>query len=71
MDAALRRAVDAGVPLEQALHAATRAPAEALGRSDLGTLRVGGNADVAVLGPDLEVLRTYIAGQPYEPTGDH
>lgn len=67
MDAAVRRAVDAGVPLEQALHAASRAPADALGRDDLGDIRVGGRADIAVLGPDLSVERTLVAGRTFGP----
>lgn len=67
MDAAVRRAVDAGIPLEQALHAAARAPADALGRHDLGDIRIGGRADIAVLGPDLFVQRTHVAGRTFEP----
>lgn len=38
-----------GMPLERVIAAATAAPAQAIGRSDLGTLRPGGPADVTVL----------------------
>jgi dihydroorotase len=38
-----------GMPLERVIAAATVAPAQAIGRSDLGTLRPGGPADVTVL----------------------
>jgi dihydroorotase len=38
-----------GMPLERVIAAATAAPAHAIGRSDLGTLRPGGPADVTVL----------------------
>ena len=38
-----------GMPLADVLSAATRRPADAIGRSDLGRLAVGGPADVAVL----------------------
>ena len=38
-----------GMPLERVVAAATAAPARAIGRPDLGTLRPGGPADVTVL----------------------
>lgn len=38
-----------GMPLHEVLRAATQRPAEAIGRSELGTLSVGGVADIAVL----------------------
>jgi dihydroorotase len=38
-----------GMPLERVITAATAAPARAIGRSDLGTLRPGGPADITVL----------------------
>jgi dihydroorotase len=38
-----------GMPLERVIAAATSAPARAIGRPDLGTLRPGSPADVTVL----------------------
>jgi dihydroorotase len=38
-----------GMPLERVIAAATVAPADAIGRTDLGRLRAGGPADVTVL----------------------
>jgi N-acetylglucosamine-6-phosphate deacetylase len=63
-DDALRRVVAAGVPLEQAVHAVTSAPARAIGRPDLGTLAVGATADAVLLDAALEVQRVWIAGGP-------
>lgn len=55
LDRAIRVLVDAGVPLEAALDAATRAPADAVGRDDLGRIRVGARADFVALDERLEV----------------
>ncbi|WP_405216063.1 N-acetylglucosamine-6-phosphate deacetylase [Agrococcus sp. Ld7] len=55
LDRALRVLVDAGVPLAAALDGATRVPADAIGRDDLGRLGVGGRADFVQLDDDLEV----------------
>ena len=63
MDDALRRLVDAGAPLAAAVHAASTAPAQLLGRPDLGTLRPGAPAHVAVLDDALHVTRTLVAGR--------
>lgn len=63
-DAALRAAVAAGVPLADAVHALTRAPAHALGRDDLGALRPGCRADAVLLSPDLQVERVWCDGRP-------
>lgn len=60
---AFRRAVQhEGVPLEQALHTVTKTVAEALGLTDRGRLEVGMQADLLVLGPDLEVQEVYARG---------
>ncbi len=64
MDAAVRGAVAAGVPLEAALFAATTAPARYLGLEDRGVLAPGARADVVVLSPDLQVRAVYLAGRP-------
>jgi N-acetylglucosamine-6-phosphate deacetylase len=56
MDAAIRRMVhECGIPLHEAVGAASTNPARLLGRPDLGRLAVGARADLVVLTPELEV----------------
>jgi N-acetylglucosamine-6-phosphate deacetylase len=62
MDAALRNLVTSGASLAAAAHAASTAPARLLGRDDLGALRPGAPAHLAVVDDELEVLRTVVAG---------
>jgi N-acetylglucosamine-6-phosphate deacetylase len=62
MDRAVRELVALGASPAQAVYAATAAPARLLGRDDLGILRPGGRADVAVLDDGLEVVRTIVDG---------
>jgi N-acetylglucosamine-6-phosphate deacetylase len=50
------------VPLVDAVAAATSVPARVLGRDDVGVLRVGGPADVAVLDDRLELRTVLVAG---------
>ena len=63
---ALRRLVELGAPLEQAVAAATGIPARLLGRDDVGTLRPGARADIAVLDGELLVERVLLAGADRE-----
>jgi N-acetylglucosamine-6-phosphate deacetylase len=63
IDQAVRNLVDLGVSLIEALESATRVPAGLAGRPDLGTLRPGTTADVAVLNDALDVQRTLVAGE--------
>jgi N-acetylglucosamine-6-phosphate deacetylase len=65
-DAAVRRAVqEVGVPLPDAVEAATRVPARAIGRGhDLGSLHPGFLADAVLLGDDLMVRAVWVAGDP-------
>jgi N-acetylglucosamine-6-phosphate deacetylase len=64
MDTAVRNVVDAGVPLADALAAASTTPSTLLGDRDRGRLRVGARADVVVLdADDLSVIRTLVAGR--------
>lgn len=63
-DAAVRHVVDAGVPLDVALRAASEIPALAIGRPDLGRLDVGSVADAVLLDPGLAVQRVWIDGAP-------
>jgi len=62
-DAALRRAVDAGVPLADAVASLTAVPARAIGRGDdLGSLAAGFIADAVLLSRTLEVRTVWTAG---------
>lgn len=62
MDAAVRNLVGSGTGLPEAVHAAATAPARLLGRDDLGELRPGVAANIAVLNDELEVERTVVNG---------
>ena len=63
MDAALRRAVEAGLPLPDACAMASTTPARVLGLSDqVGALEAGLRADLVVLSEDLQVKRVMRAG---------
>jgi N-acetylglucosamine-6-phosphate deacetylase len=51
-----------GVPLHEAIVMATDTPAFAIGLSNKGQFKIGGDADLVVISPELEVLRTLVAG---------
>jgi N-acetylglucosamine-6-phosphate deacetylase len=56
-----------GIPLDDALRAASLVPARFLGiEPDRGTLSAGARADIVALTAKLDVLTTWIAGQPPE-----
>lgn len=55
LDRAVRTLVGAGAALETAIDAATRVPARAVGRDDLGRIRVGAAADLVLLDDVLAV----------------
>jgi N-acetylglucosamine-6-phosphate deacetylase len=57
----LVREVD--VPLHEAVVMATQNPARAIGLESKGALRIGADADLAVLSPDISVCRTFLAGR--------
>jgi N-acetylglucosamine-6-phosphate deacetylase len=63
MDVAVRNLVGSGAALADAVHAASTAPARLLGRDDLGVLRPGVAANIAVLNDELEVERTVVDGR--------
>ncbi|MEX2555004.1 MAG: N-acetylglucosamine-6-phosphate deacetylase [Actinomycetota bacterium] len=63
MDRAVRNLAGLGVPWPEAVHAATTTPARLIGRDELGTLRPGSPADVAVLADDLSPVRTIVSGR--------
>jgi N-acetylglucosamine-6-phosphate deacetylase len=62
MDQAVRNLHALGVPLADALGAATAVPARVVG-ADVGSLRRGGPADVVVLDDNLEVVRVLVGGE--------
>lgn len=52
-----------GVPLNEAVAMATDTPAYAAGLETKGKFKIGGDADFVVISPDLEILRTFVAGR--------
>ena len=52
-----------GVPLHEAVAMATDTPAHAIGLTAKGQFKIGGDADFVLISPNLEVLRTFIAGE--------
>lgn len=63
MDRALANAVSVGMALPAAVAAATRIPADLIGRPDLGRLAPGAAADLTWLGPGLHTLATWAGGE--------
>ncbi len=63
MDAAVRNLAALGIPVEDAVAAATTVPARIAGRSDVGSLYVGGPADIVVLDDALRVRRVFRGGK--------
>lgn len=64
LDAALRNAVAAGVPLADALRALTSAPAAYQRFDHVGTLEAGKRADLVVVDADLRVHHVVRRGEP-------
>jgi N-acetylglucosamine-6-phosphate deacetylase len=62
LDQGIRNLVAIGVPLVEAVAAATRRPAALIGRPDLGRLVPGGRADIVVLDDDLLVHQVLVDG---------
>ena len=63
MDTAVANAVACGIPLTDAVRAATSIPAGLIGRPDLGRISTGALADLVWLGQDLKTRATWVAGQ--------
>lgn len=64
MDRAVANAVlCAGIPLPDAIRAASTNPADLLGATDRGRIEVGARADLVALDRDLRVATTWIAGE--------
>jgi N-acetylglucosamine-6-phosphate deacetylase len=62
MDEAVANTVAAGVALPAAVAAATRIPADLIGRPDLGRLAPAAAADLTWLGDDLRARASWVAG---------
>ncbi|WEV76669.1 N-acetylglucosamine-6-phosphate deacetylase [Janibacter cremeus] len=62
MAGAVRHSVASGFTLEQAVDAATRAPAAALGLTDVGEIRSGARADLVALDDELAVTDVMRSG---------
>jgi N-acetylglucosamine-6-phosphate deacetylase len=52
-----------GVPLHEAIAMATDTPAYVIGLTGKGQFKIGGDADLVVISPELEVLRTFLRGR--------
>jgi N-acetylglucosamine-6-phosphate deacetylase len=63
LDRAVANAARSGMGLAGAVAAATRIPADLIGRPDLGRLAPGAAADLAWLGDDLRTLATWVGGE--------
>jgi N-acetylglucosamine-6-phosphate deacetylase len=63
LDDAVARAVAIGVPPEMALEAASRVPADLLGRSDLGRIEPGAVADLVWLDDGFRARATWVGGE--------
>ncbi len=63
LDRAVANAVRCGLSLPAAVAAATRIPADLIGRADLGRLAPGAAADLVWLGADLRTRATWVAGE--------
>jgi N-acetylglucosamine-6-phosphate deacetylase len=62
MPDAIRSLIRLGATFEQAIDAATRVPARAARRTDIGVLVPGARADIVVLDGDVDVKRVLVAG---------
>ena len=63
LDRAIRNLVGIGLEPAGVLEAATRVPADALGRKDLGRIEVGARADLVWFDNGYHPLRTWISGR--------
>jgi N-acetylglucosamine-6-phosphate deacetylase len=62
MPDAIRNAIRLGISFEEAVDAATRVPAQAARRTDVGRIDPGAPADVVVLDGDVEITRVLVGG---------
>jgi N-acetylglucosamine-6-phosphate deacetylase len=66
LDQAVRNVVGLGIATSTALIAASRTPADVVGRPDLGRLEAGAVADLVWWDDELRVQRTWIGGVPVD-----
>jgi N-acetylglucosamine-6-phosphate deacetylase len=64
MDVAVANAVAVGVSLPDAVAAASRIPADLIGRPELGRLQAGAAADLTWLSDEFRARATWVGGQP-------
>ena len=67
----VRTTVAGGVPLVDAVRAASTTPAEVLGQQRVGALQIGRRADVVVTDSDLRVVQVLRAGKVVHPPVGH
>ena len=60
---AVRNVAAFGLPLADALYAASTAPAQAVGLTDVGAIRTGAAADLVVLDKDLNLEAVFVDGE--------
>jgi N-acetylglucosamine-6-phosphate deacetylase len=70
LDRAVRNLIGIGLDPASVLEAATRVPADALGRTDLGRIEPGAHADLVWFDDDFNTLRTWIAGRSVFEAGE-
>jgi N-acetylglucosamine-6-phosphate deacetylase len=63
LDLAVRNMLSLGLPAAQVIEAASRIPADALGRGDLGRIQVGARADLVWWSDDFHPRRTWVDGR--------
>jgi len=63
LDQAVRNMIRLGLPAAQVVEAASRIPADALGRGDLGRIAVGARADLVWWSDDFHPRRTWVDGR--------
>ncbi|RAY14294.1 N-acetylglucosamine-6-phosphate deacetylase [Actinomadura craniellae] len=64
LDVAIGNCVQIGIDPVTAVRAATRVPADLIGRPDLGRIAPGAAADLVWLGDDFRTRATWVAGEP-------
>lgn len=60
---AVRNVVSFGLSLEDAVYAGSTAPAQAVGLADVGAIKLGYSADLAILDKDLNLQAVYVNGE--------
>ncbi len=63
LDQAVRNMISLGLPVAQVVEAASRIPADALGRTDIGRIAVGASADLVWWSDDFHPRRTWVDGR--------